>query len=325
MNNQKKGRGHNHLWIVGLLGIIIAVITYLHLPSFKFISGTVLLVVVLHSMLAIILLISSYLLVPKNFIYRIFNKQQLTTKDGKLNFGWSMGWRNLFWICAILFLTSAVTIFHLNATLIGLSFILLIVSINLIIGYIVLNSSIKIDFMTLPYVDLLRTDSDRILDAGCGAGRTTIALSKVMRNSKITAFDRFDSAYIEEGGRALLKRNIEITGISDKVEIVKGDITNMEFPQNSFDSAISTYMMDHLGKRKLEGLREVQRVLKPGGKFLLVVFVPNWSTFAVFNLLCFTLASRKDWRKLLGAADLQLKDEGLINGGVYFLVEKQVI
>jgi ubiquinone/menaquinone biosynthesis C-methylase UbiE len=180
----------------------------------------------------------------------------------------------------------------------------------------------KLDFMTLSFVDLLSSENDLILDAGSGSGRTIIALSRVMKNSSIVALDRFDSDYIENGGRSLLERNIKIAGIADKVDIVPGDITELQFKENTFNAAISTYMMDHLGKYKLEGLKEIQRVLKPGAKFLLVVFVPNWTTFSIFNIFSFVLTSKKGWRDLFIKAGLTLTEEGAINGGAYFLVEK---
>ena len=143
-----------------------------------------------------------------------------------------------------------------------------------------------------------------------------------MKDSRIVAFDRFDSDYIENGGQTLLERNLKIAGIQDKVDIKKGDITDISYEPNTFDSAISSYMMDHLGRYKLDGLKEINRVLKPGGKFLLIVFVPGAATFSVFNLFCLSLTSRKGWRKLFGQSNFVLKAEGAINTGIYFLIEK---
>ena len=143
-----------------------------------------------------------------------------------------------------------------------------------------------------------------------------------MKNGKIVAYDRFDSDYIENGGQTLLERNLKIAGIQDKVEIKKGDITEISYNAETFDSAISSYMMDHLGKYKLDGLKDINRVLKPGGKFLLIVFVPGVATFSVFNFFCLSLTSRKVWRKLFEHSNFILKEEGAINTGIYFLVEK---
>jgi SAM-dependent methyltransferase len=322
MKNGKKGKGHGHPWIVGIVGIVVAIAIYIHLPMLKVVSGFVLLFALAHLLLAGIMLISAYLMSPQKLKYILFEKRRIKKMEGKLYFGWSLGWMNLFWASSLVMLMASIFVYMLNPALIWLSLIFFVASVNLFIGNIVVRTSMKLDFMTLPYVDLLSSDHDLILDAGCGSGRTIAALGKVMKNSKVVAFDRFDSDYIENGGRSLLERNLSIAGLTDKVEIVQGDITEMEYQDNYFDTATSTYMMDHLGKHKLTALKETYRVMKPGGRFLLVVFVPNWATFSVFNLMCFSLTSRKGWRKMFAHTGFRLKDEGAINGGVYFLVEK---
>jgi ubiquinone/menaquinone biosynthesis C-methylase UbiE len=144
----------------------------------------------------------------------------------------------------------------------------------------------------------------------------------VMKNGKIISFDRFDSDYIENGGKALIERNIKVAGISEKVELAEGDITEMTFADNTFDAAISSYMMDHLGKYKLNGLKEIYRTLKPGARFLLIVFVPGYATFSVFNVMCLSLTKRKGWKELFRQTNFKLLEEGAINSGVYFLIEK---
>lgn len=247
---------------------------------------------------------------------------QTSEKKGKYYFGWSYGWMNMFWMIGTVFLMGTVWVYCYDQTLVWLSLILFLIALNLFVGNYILRTSKKNEYMTLPFVDLFRTDSDLILDAGCGAGRTTLELAKVMKNSKIVAYDRFDADYIENGGQSLLERNLKIAGIRDRVEIKKGDITAIPDKGDTFDSAISSYMMDHLGKYKLDGLKEINRVLKPGGKFLLIVFVPGVATFSVFNLFCFSLTSRKGWRRLFGQSNFRLIEEGVINTGIYFLIEK---
>ena len=123
------------------------------------------------------------------------------------------------------------------------------------------------DHVPLPMVDLLSSDHDLVLDAGCGAGRTTLAVSRILRNGKIVALDRFDSGYIADGGRQLLENNLRLAGLSDRVEVCQGDITDMPFGDAKFDSAVSTHAMDHLGRQTEQGLREVLRVLSRAAAF----------------------------------------------------------
>jgi SAM-dependent methyltransferase len=322
MEKGKKGKGHGHPWKIGIIGIIVAAVLYYYLPEYKGTSNVVAIFALAHLLIGGVILISAYIITPQRLRYILFEKRLLKKYEGKLYFGWSMGWMNLFWVVGLVLLISSCYVYLLDSGLIWLSILFFLFSINLFIGNIVLRNSKKIDFLTLPYVDLLKSENDIILDAGCGSGRTTIALSKVAKNSKIVALDRFDADYIENGGKDLHKRNLAIAGIQDKVEILQGDVTELNFNDNYFDSAISSYMFDHLGEHKLIALKEIVRVLKPGGKFLLIIFVPNWATFSVFNVLSFTLTSRNKWKRLFKEVNFKQLDEGAINGGVYYLLQK---
>jgi SAM-dependent methyltransferase len=319
----KKGKGHGHPWIVGIIGIIAAVILYISLPKFKLISGTVWLVALSHLVIAGVVLVSAYLVSPQKLIYRLFEKRKLRKMNDKLYFGWSFGWMNMFWITACIIILAALWLYLGNPKLLWLSLIMFLISLNLLVGNFMLRTSKKDDYMTLPFVDLFSRGYDKVLDAGCGSGRTTIALSKVMKSGTITALDRFDSDYIENGGKTLLERNLGIAGIAERVEICQGDVTAMEFKNESFDAAISSLMVDHLGKYKLDALREINRILKPGGRFLLIVFVPGYATFSVMNIMSFALTSKKGWRSLFRQSNFALIDEGIINTAAYFLLEKQ--
>jgi ubiquinone/menaquinone biosynthesis C-methylase UbiE len=321
----KKGKGHGHPWIAGIAGIIIALALYIHLPKLKIISGAVMLFALAHLIIAGLVIISAYLISPQKLIYSLFEKRKLYKLEGEYYFGWAFGWMNLFWMMASVFLIAAVWVYLFNSQLIWLSLILFLISLNLWAGNSVLRVSNSQDYMTIPFVDLFSSKNEMVLDAGCGSGRTTLGLSKVMKTGRIVSLDRFDSDYIEDGGKALLERNLRIAGMSDRVEICQGDVTEMEFNDNSFDAVISSFMLDHLGKYKLDALKEINRVLKPGSRFLLIVFVPNYATFSVFNILCFTLTSREGWRKFFKQSNFTLKDEGIINSAVYFLIEKPAI
>ena len=177
--------------------------------------------------------------------------------------------------------------------------------------------------LVLPFVNLFASDHDLILDAGCGHGRTSIAISKVAGGGKIVALDRFDASYIENGGKTLLETNLKTANITDRIQIVQGDVTNLKFDDNTFDTLVSSYMMDHLGEKKMSALQELNRVLKPGGKFLLVVIVRNYATFAIASFLSLVaMGTKESWRDLFRRTNFTLLEEGDINGGAYFLIQK---
>ena len=246
------------------------------------------------------------------------------TRDNAYDFGWGMAWRWGFLIGSILCLVIAVGIFAVNSGLFLLSGMFFLIALQLFMGHLALRFIYRMDSeLVLPYVNLLSSDRDLILDAGCGSGRTSIAVGKIMKNGKIIAVDRFDADYIEEGGKKLLERNLKIANIRDRVDIQTRDITDLKFEEGTFDAAVSSYMFDHLGDEKLKGLREINRVLKKGGKFLLIVVIPNYFTYMLFSVISrLSLISVREWKKLFREANFKCISEGDINGGHYFLLEK---
>lgn len=127
------------------------------------------------------------------------------------------------------------------------------------------------DYMALPFVDLFSSSDDLVLDAGCGAGRVTIEIGKVLKNGQIVALDLFDPKVDSmSGGKDFLEKNLEFAGIRNRVRIVQGDVTNLEFEDNTFDSAVNALLLNNLGPAKLSGLNELFRVLKSGGNLRLL-------------------------------------------------------
>lgn len=246
------------------------------------------------------------------------------TKDNAYDFGWGMAWRWGFLIGGILFLTTAIGVLVVNSSLFLLSCILFLAALQLFMGDLALRFIYRMDSeLVLPYVDLISSDKDLVLDAGCGSGRTSIAIGKIMKNGRIVAIDRFDADYIEDGGRKLLERNLKIANVRDRVDIETQDITSLKFGDEKFDAVVSSYMFDHLGNEKLKGLREINRVLKKGGKFLLIVAVPNYFTYMLISFIShLSLISVTDWRQLFREAEFKYVGEGDINGGHYFLLKK---
>jgi SAM-dependent methyltransferase len=189
-------------------------------------------------------------------------------------------------------------------------------------GGLVTRVSGRYDAAVLPMVDLLARLDPQVLDGGCGAGRTTVALGRACSGARIVALDRFDSDYIEGGGRQLLERNLRLAGLTSRVEIAHGDLTALSFPDATFDATISAHAIDHLGELAPTALGEMRRVLKPGGRFLLIVWVPGWTMFAVANVLSFGLATRGSWLRMATDAGFVIADEGRFNGTWFAVLRK---
>ena len=116
-------------------------------------------------------------------------------------------------------------------------------------------------------------------------------------------------ALVKEGGGA---RHSTVAGGGFKTSALMAALAN----------GISAHATDHLGDATEQGLREILRVLKPGGRFLLVVWVPGWMMFAVANVMSFFLRPKHDWRRLTQRAGFEIADEGMFNGVWFLLLRK---
>ena len=102
----------------------------------------------------------------------------------------------------------------------------------------------------------------QILDIATGTGDLAIMMAK-LNPKKITGLD-ISAGMLEVGKQKIAKANL-----SDKIEMIVGDSENMPFEDNTFDAITVSF-----GVRNFEnldkGLTEILRVLKPGGKFVVL-------------------------------------------------------
>ncbi len=98
-----------------------------------------------------------------------------------------------------------------------------------------------------------------LLDCGCGPGTITIGLADWVSPGKVTGVD-LDPKRVQQATEAA-----ESAGVAN-VAFQVGDIYKLPFPDDSFDAAFVSYVLMHLKDRQ-SAVREVMRVLKPGGIF----------------------------------------------------------
>jgi SAM-dependent methyltransferase len=318
---QGVGNKHGHMAWVGIIGIAAAAILMIYIPSLKAVSSAMLLFAGFHLVGAVVLVASVYVMGGNKVAarLRVRPRQQ---RSAVFDYGWAPAWTRGPWIAALILVATAVALEVAVPAYWPLAMVTTLLAASSFAGGLVTRNVGRYENAVLPMVDLLSGEDKVVLDAGCGAGRTTIALGRAQKAAQIVALDRFDSDYIEGGGRLLLERNLRNAGLADRVRIEGGDLTALPFPDRSFDAVVSAHAVDHLGKSTEQGLREILRVLKPGGRFLLVVWVPGWTMFSVANVLAFSLSSKGAWRRMAAGAGFGISDEGMFNGNWFALLEK---
>lgn len=115
---------------------------------------------------------------------------------------------------------------------------------------------------------IMKLESDqpqRILDVATGTADLALESVKRLQPQKVVGLDI--SAEMLEIGR----KKIDKKGLNDVISLTLGDSENLPFEDNSFDAITVAF-----GVRNFEnlekGLREMNRVLRPGGKAVILEF-----------------------------------------------------
>ncbi len=107
-----------------------------------------------------------------------------------------------------------------------------------------------------------KTKPKKILDIATGTGDFAIMLAKI-KPEKIVGLD------ISKGMLEIGKKKVKEKGLEKQIEMVLGDSENLPFENASFDAVTVGF-----GVRNFEnldkGLLEINRVLKPGGIFVVL-------------------------------------------------------
>ncbi|HKW32800.1 MAG TPA: class I SAM-dependent methyltransferase [Candidatus Acidoferrum sp.] len=116
-----------------------------------------------------------------------------------------------------------------------------------------------------------------ILDVGCGGGRTVNKLAAIATQGKVYGVDHSD-----ESIAATKRMNAQWINLG-RVEVRVGSVSQLPFPDGMFD--LITAVETHFWWPDLPSdMREVFRVLKPGGVLILIAEVYKGANTTVSRL-----------------------------------------
>lgn len=120
------------------------------------------------------------------------------------------------------------------------------------------------------YCEAIGKGKQAVLELGCGVGDLTLALGSLSKTTIGTDVSFSAVKLAEERRQYRSGRKISDSHIA----FAQMNATNLAFSDNTFDAVLSTSMIEHLYRDDVAvHLREVWRVLRPGGKYL--VWCPN--------------------------------------------------
>jgi SAM-dependent methyltransferase len=125
---------------------------------------------------------------------------------------------------------------------------------------------LTVDFRKFPI-----TPGEHVLDIGCGAGRHAFELYR--RGAHVVAADLDGNELGPVNGMFAAMKSEEDIPSQAGARAVSADMTNMPFPDNSFDKVIASEILEHVPNDR-QAMAEIARILRPGG--VAAITVPSW-------------------------------------------------
>jgi len=148
-----------------------------------------------------------------------------------------------------------------------------------------LSAGIDVGWRKKAIKELAPLKPQNLLDVATGTADVAIMAHKILQPKKITGID------ISVGMLDIGRTKVAKLGLEEQIELLTGDSEVINFADDTFDAvtvAFGVRNFEHLER----GLMEMRRVLKPGGKIVILEFSkPRQPLFkAVYNIYMNTVA-----------------------------------
>jgi ubiquinone/menaquinone biosynthesis C-methylase UbiE len=108
-----------------------------------------------------------------------------------------------------------------------------------------------------------------VLDLGSGTGILSVELAKAFPGLEFVGLD------LSEAAVTIAREQVAESAVAPRVSFERGDAQEIPFDDGSFDLVVSSNTL-HLLERPIEMFNEVQRVLRPTGRFIVSDFRRSW-------------------------------------------------
>jgi len=109
---------------------------------------------------------------------------------------------------------------------------------------------------------------ESVLDVGCGRGLLLIGAAKRLKTGKATGVDIWQAEDLSGNSADATLANATAEGVANRIKIENADARKLPFGAGSFDVVVSSLAIHNIpsAQERSKALREIARVLKPGGR-----------------------------------------------------------
>ncbi len=121
-------------------------------------------------------------------------------------------------------------------------------------------------------VDALNlTGAEQVLDLGCGRGAVLLTVARRLTTGQAIGLDVWQAKDQSGSTEAATRRNVDVEGLTDRIDLVTGDMRALPFDDASFDRVVSNLAVHNIpgADDRRTAVTEALRVLSPGGRLLL--------------------------------------------------------
>jgi arsenite methyltransferase len=110
-----------------------------------------------------------------------------------------------------------------------------------------------------------------VLDIGCGAGLLAVGAAKRAPSGRVVAGDLWIAKDLSGNGIARTRRNAELEGVHDRIEVRTEDVRSLTLGDASIDVVLSCLCLHNIADPadRERAIGEVARVLRPGGRLVI--------------------------------------------------------